>query len=309
MPDAVPSLEEVESTLLGGATPPDPSSADYAPDTTQGPDIEPAIPPTGGGIELAPPELARPAEAQDEKARRITALEAELETEKKRRIDTQANFHRADQTAQWTDAQMQAWEQMRQREAALAQQAQHSVPPGYEKPDELIEDPKNIADFVNANANWAVGAAMAQFYPYMQALNEASVRFEKMEQMAVETSFDKAAAKVTKMGYKDFDEQREAIKVKFMSEGGERGRELAMDPEMVVNAYLFSRRARGLPMNTGESPSPTALPITPSVRPGGRDASSVLSNLSPYAKEITRRLGVGGMKVTEDDLERVGLLK
>jgi hypothetical protein len=203
---------------------------------------------------------------------------------------------------------MRAWETMRQREAALAQQAQQSVPPGYEKPDELIEDPKNIADFVNANANWAVGAAMAQFYPYMQALNEASVRFEKMEHMAVETSFDKAAAKVKKMGYKDFDENREAIKAKFMSEGGERGRELAMDPEMVVNAYLFSRRARGLPMNTGETPSPDVLPTTPSVRPG-RDASAVLSNLSPYAQEITRRLGVGGMKVTEEDLERVGLLK
>ena len=167
------------------------------------------------------------------------------------------------------------------------------------------EDPNRSAEYARKLAQWSMATTLAALNPSFQKLNATQARLDSLAVVGKAQSFDRAQQSVSDMGFDDFEEFREDLENRFLHYGPE-GQDMMMDPEKVVNGYLMLRRSKGLSMRApGGSEAPDSLPDQPSVQ---QATSKTRTDLNPMANQISRLLQLdGGLKVTEDDLERVGL--
>lgn len=253
--------------------------------------------------------VAKPDPSED-LTKRLQELEEKLANEEKRRTDTQAAFHRANNEGQIArqvaEAMQNTWAQQQQ----YAQQAQQMQPPSLESYDGLYDDGQALAKFIQDNARWAMGATLAQMYPYLQDYVQKTQTIGNIESIAREQVMDRVENDLSSAGYDDFGEYRDQI-VQGFEQYGDQGRAMLYDPNAVKTAYLGLRVGSGKIANgTRKKDEP------PDVAPaaGGTVSSRSLRDQKlqklksdPLMRQIQKNLGLDKLSLTESDLDQLNL--
>lgn len=296
-------LSEDEKPNLDGPSPKPPPAPDAEPD--------------GGSAEVElttdQGEPVKEPEPQVDLAAELEKMKAQLETEEKRRKDTQAAFHRANNDSQVASQVLEGIRQANQQQQQWAQTAQAMQPPTLESYDGLYDDGQRLAQYIQENARWAMGATLAQIYPYLQDYMQKMQGVGAMETLAREQVLDRVARELEEVGYEDFGEYRDQI-VQGFEQHGDQGRHMLYDPNAVKTAYLGLRVGSGKVAAGGggkrkRDEPPDVAPATPggvSTR-NARDQKLQKLKSDPLMRQIQKSLGLDKLSVTESDLDQLNL--
>lgn len=250
-------------------------------------------------------------EPSDDLRAKLQEMEERLANEEKRRTDTQAAFHRANNEGQIArqvaEAMQNTWAQQQQ----YAQQAQQMQPPSLESYDGLYDDGQKLAQFIQDNARWAMGATLAQMYPYLQDYVKKTQTIGNIESIAREQVMDRVENDLKTAGYDDFGEYRDQI-VQGFEQYGDQGRAMLYDPNAVKTAYLGLRVGSGKIAN-GARKKDEPPDVAPAA--GGtvssrslRDQKMQKLKSDPLMRQIQKNLGLDGpISLTESELDQLNL--
>lgn len=309
MPD-LPSLDDLSSSLLSDQAPG--QGAPGGDDVPQGGDegtlgSQTPFGQSGpGGLSLEnesqradgsqpPPDLAALRSKVDE-------LTQKLEQETKRRTDSQAAFHRADQESQIAKKIIQEIQAYQQRERDILERAQNSQPPTVEDWDELISDGNKLKDYMENASQWLQGNILSQLKPFLDQANTALQILPQFVSSREKEAVAEAKRRVKEeFGREDFDSVVDSIREEF-SRGGQAASALMLDPDNLVDAYVLLKRRRGESLTA--SPRQQPPPKTPA--PGNRrsEIAKTLAEISPMAAQIARTAGMDpNIKLSEDEAQ------
>jgi hypothetical protein len=191
---------------------------------------------------------------------------AELETEKKRRADTQADWHAQQRQIGYMEHQVQAVQGELERRTMLAEQAAQREVPSVKDPDELVAEPQNIVDFVYQVANHLYETIAAESQPFYSTVAGIDKIMHPLTARMQTSALDQAENMLRgeDSNYNQGDLAKVWGQLDQVFKQSPHGAAFRLDPERIVQAYYLARRsARKKPVpqagiNAPMSVAPTA---------------------------------------------------
>ena len=233
-------------------------------------------------------------------------LEAELETETKRRKDTQRDWQEQQKAIGYYEGILDQLEEDSRAQESYAQQAAQAPPPTIEDPDDLLTDGNKLLKFIQERDQYIVGNLMAQMQPVAVKTQQHDALMGKVMRRAQKDSYEEAD-KLLSAEYDDYKSGDLAKVWNTVDQALRRSnnhQELRMDPEALVHTYSAIRRhkKRGEPRPVRhQAGSPVGL--SPSA-PGQRGGA--LPPIPAQFRMMAKRLGRNPAKVWKRHVESGG---
>lgn len=237
---------------------------------------------------------------------RSAELEAELETEKKRRTDTQRDWQEQQRALGYYEGIVEQMSEDLNEQESYAQQMANAAPPTIEDPDELLQDGDKLLKFIQERDQYIVGNIMAQIQPVAAKTKQHDALMGKVMRRAQKDSYEEADTLLSQE-YDDYAAGDLAKVWPTVDQALRRSpnhQELRMDPEALVHTYSAIRRhqKRGEPRPVRQGAHMPAG-VSPSA-PGQRGGS--LPPIPAAFRTMARKLGRDPSKVWKRHVESGG---
>jgi hypothetical protein len=214
-------------------------------------------------------------ELRAEKAR----VEADLETEKKRRADTQADWHAQQRQIGYMEHQVQSVQQELERRTMLAQEAKQREVPSVKDPDELIAEPEKLVNFVYDVANHLYETMAAESQPFYSTVAGMDKIMHPLTSQMQQGALNQAEQMLRSedANYNQGDLAKVWGDLDQVFRQSPHGAAFRLDPERIVQAYYLARRSarkKPVPQATINAPMSVA-PTATAEQPSGRQSVTV----------------------------------
>ncbi len=178
---------------------------------------------------------------------KATELEAELETERKRRADTQRDWQEQQKAIGYYESMLdQVSSELDDRQGRYEQEP----PPMVEDPDELLTDGKKLMEYMGERDRYMYNAVTAQYEPLLSQATAQGSLLKRIIRNQQKDAYEEAEKRLQgEPGYKAGDLRKIWPGVDTALRQSPKHDELRMDPEALITAYTVVKRAerRGQP--------------------------------------------------------------